>query len=117
MHFRVLPLDRAYVVDWVYGIIEGVNEMKRNWVYGFTATLITAVIALIPYGVCANESGIEINENSIPDTDFRRCVSEYDLNADGELSNEEIAVVKEINVRGYDIVDLTGIEFLRRSSH
>lgn len=91
--------------------------MKRNWVYGFTATLITAVIALIPYGVCANESGIEINENSIPDTDFRRCVSEYDLNADGELSNEEIAVVKEINVRGYDIVDLTGIEFLRRSSH
>ena len=51
-------------------------------------------------------------ENSFPDEIFRNYVrSNFDTNNDGWLSNSELANVKEINVSGLNIEDLTGIEY------
>ncbi|MGN1120189.1 MAG: leucine-rich repeat domain-containing protein [Oscillospiraceae bacterium] len=58
------------------------------------------------------EGGVAINETNFPDKGFRGYVSSnIDKNSDGILSNDEINNCTEIDVRGYYLENLTGIEY------
>lgn len=62
--------------------------------------------------VAYDTSVISINEATFPDANFRSYVSStIDLNADGQLSPDEIAVVGRIDVPKLEIKSLKGIEF------
>ncbi len=53
---------------------------------------------------------VKMDEVQFPDEGFREKVAEtYDVDQDGYLSQTEIAAVKELNLQGMDINDLTGI--------
>ena len=82
--------------------------MKRKWRYGLATALIAGVFAMLPFSARA-EGGVLIDEKNFPDWDFRNYVSQFDKSGDGELSNEEIAAVTEIDIefsRSRDLVRL-----------
>ena len=54
---------------------------------------------------------VEINETNFPDENFRNWVLSQEYGADGVLTNEERAIVKEIKVDSMNIQSLKGIEF------
>ena len=61
---------------------------------------------------------IAIDENSFPDEKFRSYVlSNYDLNKDKILDDEEIEAVTEIDVSGQGIADLRGIRYFTALKH
>ncbi len=73
------------------------------------ALLAAAVLA--PVAAMAEGTGdVEIDENNFPDAKFRDYVQQFDTDHSDSLSPEEIAKVKEINVSGRNISNLTGIE-------
>lgn len=53
--------------------------------------------------------GVELTESNFPDTAFLAVVKEFDKDANGTLSTEEIAAVSGIYASGKGISDLTGI--------
>ena len=54
--------------------------------------------------------GVGIDEYNFPDEVFREYVEQFDTDNNDALSNEELAVVTEMNVIGKYVADLTGIE-------
>ena len=54
---------------------------------------------------------IPIDEEHFPDAVFREYIAEADMDADGQLSEEEAAGVTGIDVSGMGIQDLRGIEY------
>ena len=78
------------------------------WLALLLALLAAAVLA--PVAAMASEPhSVEINDKNFPDARFQAYVKDFDKDGDGSLS-EEIADVKEINVSGQYISNLTGIE-------
>ena len=70
------------------------------------------VLCLVPTTAFAEgETGVAINTTNFPDTNFRTVVENYDINKDGNLSDTEIAAVKEIYCYEREISDLTGIGY------
>ena len=65
----------------------------------------------IAYEGDAVSYGLEISETTFPDDNFRNWVLGQEYGADGILTDEEIAGVKNINVSNKEIKDLTGIGF------
>ena len=61
----------------------------------------------------SDESGIAIDATNFPDETFRAVVAgtKIDKDADGYLSDEEIAAVTELNIMFNNIASLKGIEF------
>ena len=56
--------------------------------------------------------GIAINSENFPDEVFREYVkTNFDIDKDGFLSENEICSVVEISLNEKDISDLTGIEY------
>ena len=69
-------------------------------------------LSLLPATAFA-ASSVAINSTNFPDGNFRYYVSAYfDKNKDGKLSPSEIADAEEINVQGWGIYSLKGVEFL-----
>lgn len=69
------------------------------------------VVGMLPLSLCAG-TAIEINATNFPDEKFRTYVSEKcDKDKDKFLSEEELASVKLINVRQYEITSLDGIKY------
>ena len=83
--------------------------MKKKWRLGLATAVIAGVFAMLPFGVRA-EGGVAIDEANFPNEKFRNYVSRFDTSGEGELSSDEIAAVKEIDVGRRDIDDLTGVE-------
>ena len=55
---------------------------------------------------------IAINDTYFPDNTFRSFVStNYDTNHDGQLSDDEVEDVEEMDVKSKSIEDLTGVEY------
>ena len=67
------------------------------------------MITALPFSVYAAEE-VEINETNFPDMNFREYVRKYDIDSNGMLSAEEIAVVTSIDVQARSIEDLKGVE-------
>ena len=59
----------------------------------------------------AAEGQTQINATNFPDKKFRSYVTKFDMDHDGNLSEEEISAVERIDVQGRDIGSLQGIEF------
>ena len=57
------------------------------------------------------EGGVTINAFTFPDVKFRGCVRDFDTDADGMLSDNEIKAVKKMDVHGKEIADMTGIGY------
>lgn len=80
------------------------------WLALLLALLAAAVLA--PVAAMASEpQSVEINDKNFPDARFQAYVKDFDKDDDGSLSSDEIAKVKEINVSGRNISNLTGIEY------
>ena len=56
------------------------------------------------------EGALPIDEDTFPDENFRNWILKQDYGKDGSLSDEEIAAITEIRVRGKHIANLKGIE-------
>lgn len=70
-----------------------------------------AVLAVILMAaVCSAAMATEISPENFPDEVFLNLVSEFDLDHDGFLSDDEISLVKEISCPGAGIGSLKGIE-------
>lgn len=96
--------------------------MKTNFrktIAALTAAFI--LLCTLPAGIFAEEE-IPIDEAHFPDANFREFIltgcwdngeenSKIDIDGSGTLSPDEIAAVKEINVSGRGIHDMTGIEY------
>lgn len=54
--------------------------------------------------------GITFDASNFPDENFRSYVSQFDIDADGTLSENERLTVTTIEVRNSDITSLTGVE-------
>lgn len=78
--------------------------------------LFLVAVILMTVAAKVNVQGAEsiiIDEKHFPDSIFREYVSaEFDVNEDGYLSINEIGNVKEIDVNGTGIKDMTGIKYL-----
>ena len=65
--------------------------------------------------IAGRGTDIAINETNFPDKDFREFLldkeANIDRNQDGKLSTWEIALVRELDIYGEDIRDLTGIGY------
>ena len=70
------------------------------------------ILCLLLVFLCALAlADIEINEANFPDTNFREYISnEIDSDGNGNLSDNEIEVITEININSRKISDLKGIE-------
>lgn len=85
------------------------QKHRGIWLALLLALLAAAVLA--PAAAMASEPhSVEINDKNFPDARFQAYVKDFDKDGDGSLSSEEIADVKEINVSGQYISNLTGIE-------
>ena len=69
----------------------------------------TVTFTLRVRGGGGNGDGVPIDDKNFPDAGFRKYVSKFDTNNDDALNEAEIAVVKEIDVYGDSVQDLTGI--------
>ena len=88
----------------------------RNLYKTLCAVLAAALLALtlLPAGVLAAGTDLEIRAQNFPDANFRAWLTNpANLNgagADGSLSAEELAAVTKLDLSGQNIADLTGIE-------
>ncbi len=72
---------------------------------------VAIAVAMCPVASFAEQASVGIDEDAFPDEVFRSVVSlRYDIDGDEKLSEEEIADVVAMDVRGLGIEDLTGIE-------
>ena len=71
----------------------------------------TVTFTLRIKGASGNGDGIAINDKNFPDIVLRRYAFTFDTNNDDALNEAEIAAVKEIDVYGDEVHDLTGIEY------
>ena len=55
---------------------------------------------------------VAINEANFPDPAFRKVVKKFDLNENGSLNNNEIALAKVLRCPGKEIYSMKGIEYL-----
>ena len=62
-------------------------------------------------GRVSAESGVAINASNFPDSSFRNYVKSFDANGDGVLSSSERKKVTSINVPGYKLSSIKGIEY------
>ena len=73
-----------------------------------TIGILVCILALL---VCAGAlADVEINETNFPDANFRECITWFDNDEDGILSNSEISYVDYIYCSFKDIKSLKGIE-------
>ena len=87
-------------------------EMQRKLKSLVRGSILTVVMALvIPFGVHAEEEGIDI-ESSFPDAIFRAFIEEtVDNDKNGVLSEEEIRATTSIYLDYTNVEDLTGIKY------
>ena len=77
-----------------------------------TSTSFIINFVTIPDRDSISEIFIPIDEDHFPDAFFRGYMTEYaDMDADGQLSEEEVSGVTGIDVSGMGIQDLKGIEY------
>ena len=77
-----------------------------------TSTSFIINFVTIPDRDSISEIFIPIDEDHFPDAFFRGYMTEYaDMDADGQLSEEEVSGVTGIDVSGMGIQDLRGIEY------
>ncbi len=92
-----------------------------------TRTKITATL-LIKNGDISKENSITINLKNIgteniafADANFKKALIEHtnpiDTNTDGEISEDEANVVKELRIDSKSITDLSGIEYFTELTH
>ena len=114
--FLVSCLDRLTFTDKMVIIIKvfycfakGGDFMKFKKTAAFFCA---AALSLTAMSVTAfADGGVAIDEENFPDEKFRAYVSENcDTDEDGNLSDEEISAVKEINCSSLGIAYLDGIE-------
>ncbi|MGM9623879.1 MAG: leucine-rich repeat domain-containing protein [Butyricicoccus porcorum] len=107
--------DVSKATDWNGGTVEGntltvnSNAVRVTYKYNCGKNK-TVTFTLSVKGTSGNGDGVPIDDKKFPDTVFREYVSKFDTNNDDALNEAEIAAVKEINVYGDDVQDLTGIE-------
>ncbi len=85
----------------------------RNLALGvLTIAMTLSVIAFIPSKKVEAAGDVAINEENFPDAIFREYVSEnFDIDQNGSLSDTEIDNIDKINIFGYKISSLQGINF------
>jgi hypothetical protein len=93
--------DSHYRSLWFTSETLGVSSLSRY--YGVSVRPVATA--------SSTPSGIAIDENNFPDENFRNWVLAQDYGKDGVLTEDEIAIVTEIDVSRMDIADLTGIEY------
>ena len=96
-----LEQDTDYTVSYEQNSSTGITEITATGKGFFNGTI------TVPFKV-----GIAINETTFPDTIFRAYVKEnFDTTADDILTSSELAQIKDIDVTGKGISDLTGIQY------
>ena len=69
------------------------------------------LICLVLVMTCAMAlADVKIDAETFPDAHFRDYLAEFDTDRNGSLSENEINAVKKIEVPGYAINNLKGIE-------
>ena len=106
--------DVSKATDWTGGTVEGntltVNSNAVRVTYEYDCGKDkTVTFTLRVKGGGGNGDGVPIDDKNFPDAVFRKYVSKFDTNNDDALNEAEIAVVKEIDVYGDSVQDLTGI--------
>ena len=71
--------------------------------------ILTCLLLVIISG--AAFADVQIDSASFPDDNFRKCVEAFDLDHDGKLNSDEIAVVTEMDCSDREISSIRGIEF------
>ena len=86
-----------------------VNGVKKA--VGETITVNEDITIKAMWKVFEEIAMLEINEDTFPDKNFRKYVSEkIDTSGNGTLSQEELDAVTAINVENKEITDLKGVE-------
>ena len=88
------------------------NCMKLRYLLATVfLSIISVFIIGMPNKVCAAGPGVQIDNSSFPDDNFREYIKEYiDTSGDGYLSSSEINAVTYIYASEWEINDLSGIE-------
>ena len=95
------------------------GNADRAYINNSTSSVSVEGIQSISFMVEAEEktdtispsAGVEVNEVNFPDASFRRWIQGQSYGSDLMLTDEEIALVKSINVMDKSITSLKGIEF------
>lgn len=111
--------DAARVVpdSLTNGVLSGgnlyVTDMSQDVTYYYTVLPgekpVTVKFTLHPK--TDPNAKIALDAICFPDAVFRSLAAQYDTDGDGFLSAQEIAAVEQMTVSGYNILDLTGIEY------
>ena len=92
--------DRAYINNSTSSVsVEGIQSIS------FMVEVEEKTDTISP------SAGVEVNEVNFPDASFRRWIQGQSYGSDLMLTDEEIALVKSINVMDKSITSLKGIEF------
>ena len=107
--------------EWVGEVTEDVADSEPNVIENFDESVSGLIedmteIAEEAQELLADSPNIYI-ENAFPDDVFRRCVTEFDTNSDGYLSQDECDAVEEIDVNHEGITTLTGISFFPKLTY
>ena len=102
-----LEQDTDYTISYEQNSSTGITEITATGKGFFNGTI------TVPFKV-----GIAINETTFPDAIFRAYVKEnFDTTADDILTSSELAQIKDIDVTGKGISDLTGIQYFTQLTH
>ncbi len=86
-------------------------DEKRTKVPGAALFLAAGLSFAVPMTASAEGTDVTIDETTFPDDNFRTYVEENcDTDGDGSLSATEIKAVTGIDVSGWSITDLSGVE-------
>jgi len=118
----ILTFSRVYVILNYIGSIGQVTRRTRSGRGDSmrrltkkllsTALIVGMLLPSFPVLDTYAAEGIEINENSFPDENFREYVKgKWDLDGDGALTWEECERVEFIDVSRRSIQSLSGVEY------
>ncbi len=91
--------------------------MVKKWLGAVVGAALVAPLAVSFFSEqparadSSQDVSVAIDSKNFPDRNFRKIVEQFDTNGDLVLSQDELSVVKELDVKESQIRDLTGVQY------
>lgn len=113
-------MSRIFNLKGAYLSADGLDVISNRITYDYYVgncvhvSTVDQLFLNVTLNVITDDDGIEINEKNFPDQYFRDFVSAYDTDENGKLSKIERKGITEMEVSGYYLRSIVGVEYFTR---